>query len=224
MTIEERIMARYPSFKASDVRKRKLEYEGAERDLSVHIGDMQPRLFQSPEYLKVDRLATPLQRHTYLDICRYGWAMKALDGFDAVVKVAMQYGLHPNMDEPANADDYVSPIIFYGYLWNALMSDNVYLYSQLPDLRLSISRRSFQISDAQYDALKARNMMAHCSKFEIFFEHFENNSFVEQYKEQGFVVLQNYVRSTAEVVEKAIKAVNPDACLQFDREYGVIIQ
>lgn len=224
MTLEERIVQRYPNFSKSEVNKRLTEYESGMRAMNTHIADMFPRMHQSPLYLEIERIATPLQKHTYGDICLYAWALKDLEGFEQVIDVAEAFGLYPEMTEPTNVEDYLSPVVFYGYLWGSLKENGVTLYSQLYNKHIKISRRSYQISDSQFNALKARGITPHCSKYDIFFEATETNSFVDQYKAKGFVIIPSYVKSTAEVIEQEIQAVNPDACLQFDREYGIIIR
>lgn len=224
MTLEERIIQRYPNFSRSDINKRLSEYESSLRAMNTHIEEMFPRVHQSPEYLSVERIATPLQKHTYGDICLYAWALKDLEGFEQVINVAESFGLTPNWSVPENADDYLSPLVFYGYLWGSLKSEGITLYSQLYNTHVKINRRSYQVSDSQFSALKARGIVPHCSKYDIFFEATETNSFVDQYKSKGFVVIQSYIKSTAETIERAIQVVNPDASLQFDREYGVVIR
>lgn len=222
--IEDSILARYPNFKPWEVAKRKQEYAESLQAMNTHIADMFPRVHQSPVYLSVERISTPLQKHTYGDICSYAWALKDLDSFEQVIDVAKSFGLKPNFNAPENADDFLSPVIFYGYLWGSLKENGITLYSQLYNRHIDITRRSYQMSDSQFNALKARGITPHCSQYDIFFEADETNGFVDQYKEKGFVVIRSYLKSTAETIERAIQEVNPDASLQFDRDYGVVIR
>lgn len=221
--IERRIKLRYPNFRDCEVRKRMNEYAQADTALKEHIATLQPRMHHSPEFLNVDRLATPLQKHTYQDIANYAWALKDLDGFAEVRKVCEQYGLVMDMFAPVDYEEYISPVIFYGYLWWCFRQKDIDRYSSLKDLHMKITRRSYQISDDQYMALKARGIIPHVSQFEVYFEAREVNDFVEQYRQKGYVAIPTYVRSTAEVIEREIQKINPDACLGFDRRVGVVI-
>lgn len=224
MTLADRIKERYPNYGPKEIRRLKLEYEQAEIALSGHIEDMHPKLTQSPEYLSVERLATPLQKHLYSDICAYAWALKGLEGFREVRAVAEKYGLHVNIRPPYGADEYISPLIFYGYLWGSFRKSNIVRWYQLENLRLDISRKSFELNDRQYEALKARGIRVQYDVHSIFFEKVQENAFLQQYAEHGYVVLSDYIRSSAEVIEDEIRKVYPGAKLQFDRNYGVVIR
>ena len=223
MTLDERIAKRYNGMRQSDIDKRKAEYELNKRNLSTDIANMHPRVSQSPEYLEVERLATPLMKHTYGDIAHLGWAFEHVEGFAAVKAVAEEYGLRVDMHIPDGADKRISPLIFYGYIWDIFKHYEVIRYTQLLRKHFKMSRREFKFSDAQLEALKARGIYVKCKPFELYFEPYTPD-FIEQYEARGYVIVRNYVRSTAEAMEKFVKQKYPGASLQFDREHGVVIR
>lgn len=223
MTVEERIRAKYPRFKDVDVKKRVDKYDLYRRELFWHVAEMIPRLCHSPKYLDCERVAPALLKHTYGDICEYGWALKHLDGFDTVVSVAEEFGLTVNYEAPADVEDYISPVIFYGYTWELLSWNKIFKYSELAGKTLHMGRSSHQVSIAQRDALRARGIKARSGRFELHFDAIEDD-YIKQYEEKGCIVFPQYVRGTAEAIERIIQTRYPKAHLQFDRDLGVVIR
>lgn len=223
MTVEERIKAKYPRFKQADIEKRLGEYSLWRRTLTERIGGITPRLCHSPKYLDCGKIASALLKHTYGDICEYGWALKHLDGFDTVVAVAEEFGLKVNLETPADADNFISPVIFYGYTWELLRRNGIARYSELLGKTLHMGRSSHQVSISQRDALKARGIKARSGRFELHFEE-ATDDYVRQYEEKGYIAFPQYIRSTAEAIESIIQFHYPTAHLQFDIDLGVVIR
>lgn len=223
MTLEERFAERYPKMKSGDIAKRIVEYDLWRRELCYRIHNMTPRLRHSEKFLDVERLAPMLCKHTYGTICEYGWAFKELEGFDAVASVAEEFGLKVNLDEPSDSDDYILPTMFSGDLWDVFYFAKIKKYSELVGKTLNTSRLCYQLSVAQRDALKARNIKAKLGRFQIAFEPVEAD-YCEQYARDGYICIKHYVRSTAEAIEEQVQSRYPSAHLQFDRDFGVVIR
>ena len=223
MTLDEKIAKRYNGMRQSDIDKRKADYELNKRNLSFDIANMHPRVAHSPAYLEVERLAAPLMKHTYGDIAKLGWAFEHVEGFSAVKTVAEEYGLRVDMHVPDGADKRISPIIFYGDIWGVFKQYNVIRYTQLLRKHFKTSKRELHLSDAQLEAIKARGIYVKYSPFELYFEPYTPD-YIEQYETKGYVIVRNYIRSTAEAIEKLVQQKYPGASLQFDRELGVVIR
>lgn len=223
MTIEERVKQRYPNMTQYNVTKRVDEYDLWERELSARVKNMNPRMCHSPVYLGIERIAPVMANHTYGDICEYAWAFKGLDGFDAVVAVAEGHGLTANTEAPADADSYISPIIFGGHIWELFKMRGVKRYSDLTNRVLEMYRASLQITKQQREALKVRGIQVRCVRFELHFSEVKDD-YVQQYEEHGFIAFPKYVRSTAEAVEEIVQFHYPNAHLQFDRDLGIVLR